>query len=528
MDAWRRYVLSELTSREKSRGGGEGGYQDWIVRSMLRGTEEGMEEIVQANGGVVPDILESPSQSPKGGGRFRFDVPSSPSFSDYEDEGGDEGPGDSRSLSTDTDGSSIHTPASTHPVTPTAPSSPLTQEDIETYTVLHTTALQLRALQQRLVSLSSRQKAEERSAMSVLEIKARRRAWGNGVLRKEGGGHGHGVGGLGGLGLGVPTRTSSLRMSVSAADFQKQAEEEHQHMQASVEGPEGIVDASFCLSRSRTTSPVEVSLDVSHITDDLRNVVFDDPLPITPNYPLTSAKMNWILGPLDSVPVQPQRLFPVLEETESDLDSLPFELRETGWDYERDLEAGLLHSSNPLDRPQIRPRTRSMHPTLGIPALTIPRLQLQAPRSKKEGRSPVVCQPLPSLPPPTSLVRHKAHPTGTRSPRLRQSPALVGGDSSDQQVELQFFKPPSPPSPPPPYNARNDEERRVRERRLFEYDLEMDEDEMDLVLEDCGTSYEDGVGEFGLKLKLDNKPRLVEGRNIEVVAREDHFVGGIV
>ena len=477
---------------------------------MLREAEEGLEEIVNANGGLVPDIVDSPSQSPKD--RFRFDVPSSPPFSDDEGEGeGAECPGDSRSLSTDTDGSSIHTPASTHPVTPTALSSPpsspspLTPEDLETYTVLRTTALQLRALQQRFKSLSSRQKAEERSAMSVLEIKARRRAWGNGVLRKEGGGRGHGVGGLGGLGLGVPTRISPLRMSVSAADLEKQS---HDRMQASVGEPEGIVDASFSLS----TSSIEVTMDVSHITDDFRNLDFDD----LPNHPLnTSAKMNWILGPPDLIPVQPRKLFPVLEEAESDPDSCSFEFKEMDWVYERDLEAGLLQSSNPFDRPQIRPRTRSMHPTLALTTISQP--QLQAPRSKKEGRSPVVCQSLPSLPPPSPLVRHKAHPSGTSMPRLRESPARIRSDSLDRQVELRLYR---PPSPAPPYNARKDEERRVRERRLFEYDLDLDDDEVLSSESLC----EGGMGEFELHLTLDSKPRLVEGMNVE----EDYFVGGIV
>lgn len=506
------------------------------MRSMLNGAEGEMGEIVRANGGVVPDILPSGSKSHKDGGRFRFDVPSSPFFDDEEEED-QECPGDAGSLSTDTDGSSIHTPASTHPVTPIAPfsapssSSTLSPADLETYTTLHTTALHLRALQQRLASFAARQKAEERSAMSVLEIKARRRAWGNGVLHKGGAGRGHGVGGLGGLGLGVPTRVSPLRMSLCAADLEKQAEKEHQQMQASVQEIEGIVDASFCLSRSFSNTSIDVALDESYIADDLRNLVFDDLLPVPSDNPLHPAKMDWIPNSPDLIPMQPQRLFPVLEEAESDSDSRPFEISEIGWDYEGDLEAGLLTPLQPsFDRPQIRPRTRSMHPTLGLPALTITQPQLQAPRSKKEGCSPVICQPLPSLPPPPPLVRYKTHPFGTSGPRQRERPSLVRSDAPDQQVEVQFYRPPSPASPPPPYNARDDEERRMRELSLFEYDIDLDEGEVDSVLssEDCSTLCEDGVSEFGLKLALDSKPRLVEGRNVEEGVGEEYFVGGIV
>lgn len=521
----------------------------------MRGAEEGMGEIVKLNEGVVPDILgDSGSLSGKER-RFRYDLPTSPFFSDDEEDDEGEGcPGDGGSVSTDTDGSSVHTPASTHPVTPTTPfpasqdpSSPslLTPADYETYIALHTTAIHLRTLQQRLITFSARQKVEERSAMTVLEIKSRRRAWGNNMLRKEGGGRGRGVGGLGGLGLGTPTRFSRLRISVSAADLENMEKRAQQDIQADIQAMEGMVDASFCLSRSFSNSSSSADVDASYIADDLRNLVFDDLLPIMPEYnPPTPHEVlaNLNQPNLLSTPVQPptQRLFPVREEAESESDLHRFEISEIGWDYEGDLEAGLLAPLQPsgsLDRPQIRRRTRSMHPTLGLPALAIPQtqpqLQLQAPRSKKEGCAPIVCQPLPGLPSPPPLVRYKTYPTGTNAPRQRetQRPTLVRSDEADQQVEVQFYTPSPPPkSPPPPYNARDDEERRMRERSLFEYDVDLDDEEADSVLssDECSTLCEDAVSEFGIKLSLDAKPRLVEGRNVEEGVGEEYFVGGIL
>ena len=176
-----------------STGMGEavGGYHSWIVRSMLRRAEMRMTWIVKENGGVPPvpapisgvvPFLRVPEwyehECEYGRGRSPF----------YEDEDGEEdGDEDGRSLETDTDGSSIHTPTS-----PSLPvSSPPTQTPsphLKPYKALQTQTHRLRYLLARLTLLSRRLDEEEKAGMDMPEVKSRRRAWGNGGYLPLGGG----------------------------------------------------------------------------------------------------------------------------------------------------------------------------------------------------------------------------------------------------------------------------------------------------------------------------------------------------
>ncbi|THH16211.1 hypothetical protein EW146_g4390 [Bondarzewia mesenterica] len=209
VDAYRRYVVTELKTRLHPSG-----FSIWIVSSMLRRATEHMTWLVQQAGGVVPDLRQyaqfSSSQS-------LLSSPAAtlmPSPLDDDDEEG----GELRSLadtnSTDTDGSSIHTPTHTPLVhrthrfdhacqVPRSPSPDMySPEDLETYAALHNQSLHLRRLLVHMDVMQKNIALEERQLHSVLEIKSKRRAWSNRVYK--------GRAEMSELGLAMPFRSSPL------------------------------------------------------------------------------------------------------------------------------------------------------------------------------------------------------------------------------------------------------------------------------------------------------------------------------
>ncbi|KAA1471990.1 hypothetical protein DENSPDRAFT_880924 [Dentipellis sp. KUC8613] len=284
VDAYRRFVITELKTRLP-----EGGYIAWTANSMLARSMEHMAYLVQQAGGIVPDLNRRPSFYKDDGltpsPSATLTVPS-PFFEEEEN--------DWRSFaesgSTDTDGSSLHTPLDT-PVlqrssrsqcnVPRSPSpGSMSPEDLETYSSLHGQSMRLRQLLVNIQISTKNIAMEEQSMLSVLEIRSKRRAWSN--KQFKGGAH------MVHVGLSTPLHSSPL------ARFQP------------VTGESLLAPPPTQQLSTRT-----IEYDVSC-------------------------------------------LFPVSEESEDE-----------------DLEAGLLFPASrhdmaseapQLERPQIRPRTRSIHP----------------------------------------------------------------------------------------------------------------------------------------------------------------------
>lgn len=233
MDAYRRFIVSELKERLHPSG-----YSAWIVNSMLRRASDHMSALVDQAGGAVPDLrqfLPFPMDEGDPMGMYHEDSHHFESQTQVDEAAlfdCDEESGDGRSLSTDTDGSSVHTPlhtptswrqnsisswsarsdadadgefatSSSSSGPPRSPSPPaFTQQDIDTYVGLTRQSLHLRRL---LVHMDVMQKAVEsdtKQLLTVLEIKSKRRAWSN---RQFCGGAG-----MKDLGLGQPFRSSPL------------------------------------------------------------------------------------------------------------------------------------------------------------------------------------------------------------------------------------------------------------------------------------------------------------------------------
>lgn len=183
VDAYRSYVLTELKTRLHS-----GGFSPWIVSSMLRRATEKMTWIVQQAGGIVPDLRDYSHFSSDDQLSSPAPTLMPPPLDDEDDDG------DLRSLadtnSTDTDGSSVHTPTNTVAVRShrpgydcNVPRSPSPQafscEDLEMYAALSNQTLHLRRLLVHMEVVQKNLALEERQLHSVLEIKSKRRAWSN-------------------------------------------------------------------------------------------------------------------------------------------------------------------------------------------------------------------------------------------------------------------------------------------------------------------------------------------------------------
>ncbi|KAG6854165.1 hypothetical protein C0991_009817 [Blastosporella zonata] len=184
VDAFRRYALSELSQHFP-----RGGYTTWIIQSMLRRTTETMSRLVREAGGSTdcdPLFLHHPHESEF----FSItaeSLPSTPSVSDDEDDGD--------TFTTDTDGSSLHTPTSPqvqqfvpgYPVKPHnhVSRSPRRLLSESTY-LLYEQHAALASRLRTLVAIDTARQEQDADDLQhhhhLLEIRGRRRAWLNKTL----------------------------------------------------------------------------------------------------------------------------------------------------------------------------------------------------------------------------------------------------------------------------------------------------------------------------------------------------------
>ncbi|EMD36916.1 hypothetical protein CERSUDRAFT_95189 [Gelatoporia subvermispora B] len=321
VESFRRFVLTELKPLMQP-----GGYCAWVARSMLRRAEEHMAYLVQEAGGSPPDLL---SMSPP---RGLLTPPSEPALDDDADRSSL-----TDSTSTDTDGSSVHTPVDSPANSPFVPTPPVlpaviglaltplrrtpsppqfTTEALATYTALAGHCARLRALVSRMDSVATNVAAEEASFLAVLEIKSRRRAWSSRAY-------------MGGA------RMADVRL---ATPFRPSP-----------------------LGRTEPLTPTATSVRELEVTTGESNIL---------------------------------TLFPVSEEEEEDDDEERF----------KDAPLHRLDSAGrvvPLSRPQIRSRTRSMHPLRALNFdLTLP---VDCPPAQAAPPAPVPA-PSPAALPPSSLL----------------------------------------------------------------------------------------------------------------------------
>ncbi|KZV72573.1 hypothetical protein PENSPDRAFT_559351, partial [Peniophora sp. CONT] len=178
VDAYRRHVACELRQRLPSAG-----YAAWVAQSMLRCTTDEMTRLVEYMGGVVPPPLSyrslGMSMTRRSATHLFYDEDDLPEEMD--------GMSLADSVSTDTDGSSVHTPLSTPVGTEvrrriSQQKSLSMNTDAERYHELQQHALHLRQVLVHVEAIHNHEEYEARNLQAVLAIRARRRAWSNRVL----------------------------------------------------------------------------------------------------------------------------------------------------------------------------------------------------------------------------------------------------------------------------------------------------------------------------------------------------------
>ncbi|VDB87183.1 unnamed protein product [Peniophora sp. CBMAI 1063] len=178
VDAYRRHVACELRRRLPAAG-----YTAWVAQSMLRCTTDEMTRLVEYMGGVIP-----PPSSHRALGMSMTRRSATHLFYDEDDLPEElDGMSLADSVSTDTDGSSLHTPLST-PVgtevrrhTSQQPSLSM-NSDADRYHDLQQHALHLRQVLVHVEAMHNHEEFEARNLQAVLAIRARRRAWSNRAL----------------------------------------------------------------------------------------------------------------------------------------------------------------------------------------------------------------------------------------------------------------------------------------------------------------------------------------------------------
>jgi hypothetical protein len=200
LDAYRRFVVQELKSRLPSDG-----YTIWIAQSTLRRTEEHMARLAEY--AVSSVSLPLPD--------FSFDCQTATVPEDlfaYDDDVASETASLSRTVGTESDSSSVHTPDSTCAFRRGTPAAlTLTDPDAEAFAALSRRALRLREHLVRAAAAQRNTTADDTALLAIAEVRGRRRAWLNRQLR--GGAH------LSDVGFATPVRSSQLvrHAPVSAA-----------------------------------------------------------------------------------------------------------------------------------------------------------------------------------------------------------------------------------------------------------------------------------------------------------------------
>jgi hypothetical protein len=191
LDAFRRFVVQELKSRLPS-----GGYTIWIAQSTLRRTEEHMARLAEYAVSTVSLPLPD----------FSFDCQTATVPEDlfaYEDDAASETASLSRTVGTESDSSSVHTPDSTCAFRHgTSAALPLHDPDAEAFAALSRRAFRLREHLVRSATAHRNAAADDTALLAIAEVRGRRRAWLNRQLR--GGAH------LSDIGFATPVRSSQL------------------------------------------------------------------------------------------------------------------------------------------------------------------------------------------------------------------------------------------------------------------------------------------------------------------------------
>jgi hypothetical protein len=191
LDAYRRFVVQELKSRLPSSG-----YTIWIAESTLRRTEEHMARLAEYAVSTVSLPLPE----------FSFDCQTATVPEDlfaYDDDAASETASLSRTVGTESDSSSVHTPDSTCAFRRGTPAAlTLSDPDAEAFAALSRRALQIREHLVRAANAQRNAAADDTALLAIAEVRGRRRAWLNRQLR--GGAH------LSDIGFATPVRSSQL------------------------------------------------------------------------------------------------------------------------------------------------------------------------------------------------------------------------------------------------------------------------------------------------------------------------------
>jgi hypothetical protein len=193
LDAYRRFIVRELKPRLPSAG-----YTIWIAQSTLRSTEEHMARLMQCTTSAVSPSLPD----------FSFDcqtatVPEDLFAYDDDVDAASETASLSRTVGTESDGSSVHTPDSTCAFRRGIPPAlELTDPNVEAFAALSRRALRLREHLHRSELAQRSAAADEVALLAIAEVRGRRRAWLNRQLR--------GGASLSDIGFGTPVQSSQL------------------------------------------------------------------------------------------------------------------------------------------------------------------------------------------------------------------------------------------------------------------------------------------------------------------------------
>jgi hypothetical protein len=193
LDAYRRFVVQELKSRLP-----QGGYTVWIAQSTLRRTEEHMASLAEFAASNVslplPDISFDCQTATVPEDLFAYDD---------DVDVASETASLSRTIGTESDGSSVHTPDSTCTFRHgTSAAFTVNDPNAEAFAALSRRAMRLREHLHRAAAAKRSLATDEAALLAVAEVRGRRRAWLNRQLR--GGAH------LSHIGFATPVQSSQL------------------------------------------------------------------------------------------------------------------------------------------------------------------------------------------------------------------------------------------------------------------------------------------------------------------------------
>jgi hypothetical protein len=193
LDAYRRFVVQELKSRLP-----QGGYTVWIAQSTLRRTEEHMASLTEFAASTIslplPDISFDCQTATVPEDLFAYDD---------DVDTASETASLSRTVGTESDGSSVHTPDATCLFRYDTPAGlTINDPNAEAFAALSRRALRLREHLHRAEAAQRSVATDEAALLAVAEVRGRRRAWLNRQLR--GGAH------LSHIGFATPVLSSQL------------------------------------------------------------------------------------------------------------------------------------------------------------------------------------------------------------------------------------------------------------------------------------------------------------------------------